>query len=178
MKTAHAGNSSSLRWRMLLICLAAVSLHAQPSQRTITHPPGKFVVVNGAKLWCESEGKGEALLLSAGGPGASHSYFHPYFSALADSFRLIYFDAFGRGKSDRAQSPKEYTFDRDVKDIEGLRTVMGLGRIILLGHSYGGMVAQAYALKYPSSIRKLILSNTLYSAEGSLHANAYPCRAI
>lgn len=51
---------------------------------------GDYVVVNEAKLWYESEGQGETLLLIAGGPGTSHSYFHPYFSALADSYRVVY----------------------------------------------------------------------------------------
>lgn len=67
---------------------------------------------------------------------------------MASSVRVISFDAFGRGKSDRAKSASEYTFSRDVADIEGLRVALGLGKIALLGHSYGGMVAQAYALKY------------------------------
>src|SRR4029077_604612 len=72
---------------------------------------------------------------------------------------------FGRGKSDRAKSASEYTFSRDVEDIEGLRKALGLGRIAILGHSYGGMVAQAYALKYPEHLSKLILADTLYSGE-------------
>jgi len=123
------------------------------------------VTVNGAKLWYESEGQGEPLLLIAGGPGVEHSEFHPWFSTLADSFRIIYFDAFGRGKSDRARTSIEYTFERDVEDIEGLRRALGLGKINLLGHSYGGMVAQAYALKYPGAVERLILLSTLFSGE-------------
>jgi Predicted hydrolases or acyltransferases (alpha/beta hydrolase superfamily) len=145
-------------------------LSLKPSAQTqtlpteIKHPPGDFLIVNGAKLWYESEGKGEPLLLIAGGPGAAH-YFHPYFSSLAYSYRLIYFDAFGRGKSDRAKSPKEYTFKRDVDDIEGLRKALNLGKINLLGHSYGGIVAQAYTLRYSDSVKRLILADTLFSGE-------------
>lgn len=138
--------------------------YTQARSNELKHAPGNYVVVNGVKIWCESEGKGEPLLLIAGGPGSTH-YFEPFFSILADSCRLIYFDAFGRGKSDRAKSAKEYTFERDVEDIEGLRKALGLGKINLLGHSYGGMVAQAYALKYPDSVKRLILANTLYNAE-------------
>jgi len=138
---------------------------AQNSSTPTTNPEGNFVTVNGAKLWYEIEGKGEPLLLIAGGPGSSHSYFQPWFSAMSDSYRVIYFDAFGRGKSDRAKSNAEYTFQRDVEDIEGLRQELNLGKINVLGHSYGGMVAQAYALKYPDSVNKLILANTLFDAE-------------
>jgi proline iminopeptidase len=165
MKTLRQSNSLASLLLTLLTCLAVVSAHAQTQHDEIKHPPGDFVTVNGARLWYEIEGHGKPLLLIAGGPGASHSYFHPYFSALADSFSVIYFDAFGRGKSERAKSPKEYTFTRDVDDLEGLRRALGLEKINLIGHSYGGMVAQAYALKYPSSIKKLILANTLFSAE-------------
>lgn len=124
-----------------------------------------YVEVNGARLWYKIEGSGEPLLLIAGGPGVPHTYFQPFFSVLADSFRIVYFDAFGRGKSDRAASPSEYTFERDVQDIEALRGQLKLGKIRVLGHSYGGLVAQAYALQFPESVNKLILANTLYSGE-------------
>ena len=165
MKHPLARNLSVAVFATLLIFLVPASSYPQTTSFKIEHPQGDYVIVNGAKLWYESEGKGEPLLLIAGGPGTSHSCFHPYFSALADSYRVIYFDAYGRGKSDQAKSPKEYTFDRDVEDVEGLRKALGLGKINVLGHSYGGMVAQAYALKYPESIKNLILSSTLFSGE-------------
>ena len=153
----------------LLLC-AAVARCQERGVSTIKHPPGAYVEVNGAKLWYESEGTGEPLLLIAGGPGAAH-YFHPFFSVLANSYRVICFDSFGRGKSDRARSLREYRFDRDVEDIEGLRRALGLGKISVLGHSYGGMVAQAYALKYPGAVSKLILADTFYSGEMWQQAN-------
>jgi proline iminopeptidase len=121
--------------------------------------------VNGARLWYESEGEGAPLVLVAGGPGRSHAYFHPWFSVLSRTRRVIYFDSFGRGRSDRAKAAKQYTFERDVDDLEGLRQALGLGKIDVLGASYGGMVAQAYALKYPGSVRRLVLVATLFSAE-------------
>jgi proline iminopeptidase len=129
------------------------------------HPKGDYVTVNGARLWYESEGTGEPLILISGGPGISHDYFHPYFSALRDSYRIIYFDGFGRGKSDRAKDRREYTLAHDVEDVEGLGKVLGLGKVNLLGHSYGGIVAQAYALRFPDSLRRLILVDTLFSSE-------------
>jgi proline iminopeptidase len=151
---------------MLLSGIAGTQSSALPAAaRIVQHPLGSYVQVNGAKLWYESEGKGKPLLLIAGGPGMAHDAFHPYFSALANSHRVIYFDAFGRGKSDRAKSPAEYSFNRDVEDVEGLRQALGLGKVMVLGHSYGGMVAQAYALKYPNSISKLVLVEALYNAE-------------
>jgi proline iminopeptidase len=146
----------------LQFLIATLCMAADDKRRALE---GDFVLVNGNKLWYASEGKGPPLIIIAGGPGMSHAYLYPYFSPLADTQRVIYFDAFGRGKSDRAKSRKEYTFDRDVEDVEGLRKALGLGKINLLGHSYGTLVAQAYALRYPGSVNKLVLANSYISAE-------------
>ncbi len=151
--------------KYFLFILVTVNVFAQSNQTKINHPSGNYIEVNGAKLWYETEGSGEPVLLIPGGPGNSHTYFHPWFSELAKSHKVIYFDAFGRGKSDRAKDSTEYTFKRDVDDIEGLRKALKIDKWSVLGHSYGGMVAQGYALKYPESIEKLILSNSFYSGE-------------
>ncbi len=145
--------------------LSSAGAQAAPSNHTTVHPPGDYVTVSGARLWYESEGSGEPLILISGGPGISHDYFHPYFSALRDSYRIIYFDALGRGKSDRGKDRSDYSLARDVEDVEGIRKALGLGKINLLGHSYGGVVAQAYTLRFPDSMRRLILVDTLFSAE-------------
>ncbi len=167
MRSTHFGIASCL----LLLSVPAVCRGASqtPSSPVVKHPPGAYAHVNGAKLWHESEGKGPPLVLISGGPGAPHNVFHPWFSALAVHYRVIYFDAFGRGKSDRGRSPKEYTFDRDVKDLEGLRKALGFNKMAVLGFSYGGMVAQAYALKHPGRVGHLILADTLYSGEMCTH---------
>lgn len=150
---------------VIYLLLIGLSAQAPTSHVKANHPPGDFAVVNDARLWYESEGNGEPLLLIPGGPGTAHNYFHPFFSDLAKSCRIIYFDPFGRGKSDRAKSPREYTFERDVEDVDGLRKELGLGKINVLGHSYGGAVAQAYALKHPESVKRLVLANCPFSGE-------------
>lgn len=149
---------------LALVALAAVS-HAAAG---LNHPAGKFVEVNGIKLWVEIEGKGEPLLLIAGGPGSSHAYFHPFFSPLSEHRQLIYFDAFGCGKSDRAKSSSEYTVARDVENIEALRNSLGFERFDVFGHSYGGMVAQAYVVKHPDRVKHLIIGNAVVSQRGVL----------
>lgn len=144
-----------------LACLLAPSASFLCAQAP--HPEGAYASVNGAKLWYESEGSGDPILLISGGPGDSHAVFHPFFSKLANHNRIIYYDAFGVGRSDRARSPSEYHFSRDVQDVEGLRKALGLRELTLLGHSYGGMVAQAYAIEYPQFVKRLILIGTFES---------------
>lgn len=120
-------------------------------------------MLQGARIWVESEGKGTPLLLIAGGPGMAHDYFHPYFSALTATHRVIYYDALGRGRSGLARKATEYTFTRDVEEVEALRKALGLAKMDVLGHSYGTLVAQAYALKYPQAVRRLVLISPLHS---------------
>lgn len=123
-----------------------------------------FAEVNGAKHWYEIQGSGDPLILLPGGPGLSHTYFTPHFSRLSDNYSVVYWDPYGRGKSDRATSRDEYSLQRDVEDLEGLRKALGFEKLHLFGHSYGGILAQAYVLKYPERVGKLILANTLFNS--------------
>lgn len=124
---------------------------------------GKYVTVNGAKLWVVIVGEGDPIIIIPGGPGGAHLSYRS-FDALAQSHhQIIYFDAFGRGKSDTAKNVAEYTLARDIDDIEGLRVALNLDKITVLGHSYGGVVAQGYALKYPAHLSHLILADTFHS---------------
>ena len=129
------------------------------------HPPGTHVHIGDTRLWVEREGEGEPLLLLAGGPANSHLTFHPAFSALADEYEVIYVDYRGRGRSDPVTDYRTITFQRDVADIEALRDALGLERMHVYGFSYGGMVAQAYALAHPDRVVSLILANTVHSPE-------------
>jgi proline iminopeptidase len=132
---------------------------------SIDHPPGTQVTVNGRDLWVEREGEGPPLVLLPGGPAASHLTFHPHFSVLGDRFEIIYVDFHGRGRAGRPASYSEITFDRDVDDLEGLRRALGFQTWNIYGFSYGGMVAQAYALEHPEAVRRLVLANTVHSTE-------------
>ncbi len=123
---------------------------------------GQYYEVNGAKLWVVSFGEGDPLFFIAGGPGGTH-YGLRSFDSLSTTNTLVYYDGFGRGKSDTAKNVAEYTLERDIEDLEGLRIAMGFDKINVLGHSYGGVVAQGYAIKYPDNVSHLILANTFHS---------------
>jgi len=153
--------------RALLLSIFFINIIFFASAQEMKYPDswtdGQYYTVNGAKLWVVTAGKGKPLILIAGGPGGTHLGLRRFDSLAKSNVQLIYFDAFGRGKSDTAKDVKEYTLDRDIEDIEGLRKAMHLNKISLLGHSYGGVVAQGYAVKYGQNLSHLILANTFHS---------------
>jgi proline iminopeptidase len=125
---------------------------------------GKYYSVNGAKLYTVTVGTGEPMIIIPGGPGGAHPGYRVFDSlTLNSNNQIIYYDAFGRGKSDTAKDVKEYSLQRDIEDIEGLRKEMHLNKISLLGHSYGSLVAQGYAIKYPQNVSHLIIANGFHS---------------
>ena len=145
---------------VLFLSIARVSAQNFPDSRT----DGKYYTVNGAKLWVVTVGKGDPIIVIPGGPGGNHLGYRVFDSlTVKGNIQMIYYDAFGRGKSDTAKNVQEYSLARDIEDIEGLRVAMHLDKISLLGHSYGGLVAQGYAVKYEQHLSHLILANTFHS---------------
>lgn len=94
-----------------------------------------------------------------GGPGGDHSGFKPSFAPLAERMQLIYVDHRGQGRSARG-AKETYTLDNNVEDLEALRQYLGLGKVVVIGVSYGGMVALTYAARYPDSVSHLIAAVT------------------
>ena len=119
-----------------------------------------FVDANGVLIYYMEMGRGVSLVIAHGGPGASHDYFLPYVLPLARHNRLIFIDERGSGRSQKLEDAKAYTVENMVDDVEAVRQALGLGKINLLGHSYGGALAQAYALKYQVNLSHLILGST------------------
>lgn len=124
-----------------------------------------FVDANGVLIYYKSLGKGSPLLVVHGGPGASHDYFLPYLLPLARSHRVVFIDERGSGRSQRLEDARLYTVENMVEDVEAVRRALGLGKVALLGHSYGGVLAQAYAFKYPASLARLLLCSTFSSTK-------------
>src|SRR6476659_8328540 len=151
----------------LLLFLLLFNIILFTSAQDIKYPDswtdGQYYTVNGAKLWVVRVGKGEPLIIIPGGPGGAHLSYRRFDSLAQSNIQLIYFDAFGRGKSDTAKDVKEYSLERDIENIECLRKAMHLNKINLLGHSYGSLVAQGYAVKYGQNLSHLIIANGFHS---------------
>jgi len=127
-------------------------------------PIDEALVDNGGViLYVKTVGRGPPLVVVHGGPGASHDYLLPSLYRLAISYRLVFIDERGSGRSPRLEDPKQYTVEKMADDVEAVRTALQLGKIALLGHSYGGVVVQAYAFKYQANLSHLILASTFSS---------------
>lgn len=122
-----------------------------------------FVDSGGVLIYYKAIGAGEPLLVLHGGPGASHDYMLPYLLPLARTNRLIFIDERGSGRSSKLDDPTGYTVEAMVHDVEAVRDKLGLGKIALLGHSFGGVLAQAYAFEHQDRLTHLILASTFHS---------------
>jgi pimeloyl-ACP methyl ester carboxylesterase len=120
----------------------------------------KFTTADGRKLSFRKMGKGPLLVCHPGGPGFSSSYFSDL-AGLFEKFTLVLLNPRGTGASDRPADPHCYQVDDYVADLEELRAHLGLEAMLLLGHSHGGVVAQAYAATHPGRVRRLVLASTL-----------------
>ncbi len=139
-----------------------------------------YASVRGTRLYFDIDGAGlvpdgpamherPVALVIHGGPGGDHSGFKPAMSPLAEHMQLVYFDHRGQGRSDQAD-PATYTLDENAEDMEALRRHLGLGPIVSIGTSYGGMVAMAHAARYPDAVSHLVLIVT--AAHGGFIARA------
>jgi proline iminopeptidase len=117
---------------------------------------------SGVELYYEVHGDAWPMVCLNGGPGLSHEVLQGL-SILSDDRQLVFFDQRGTGKSAKA-APSTYTVDANVEDVEALRRELGIERWDVFGHSWGGMLAQAYAISYPRRVSRLILADTFSSS--------------
>ncbi|MDZ7771177.1 MAG: alpha/beta fold hydrolase [Balneolaceae bacterium] len=102
-------------------------------------------------------GAGEPLMVVHGGPLLDHGYMEPWLRELSSDYRLVFMDQRLSGRSSPESDSANVTLDRFTEDIEAVRRHLGLDRVHLLGHSWGGFLALRYALAYPQSLRSLTL---------------------
>ncbi|MGS1078064.1 proline iminopeptidase-family hydrolase [Pseudoxanthomonas beigongshangi] len=168
-----------------LLLVTGVATAAQPVSST--RPAGYFdntgrddVLSGGArmvpihtpvgdfKVWTKRVGNNPRikLLLLHGGPGATHEYFEAFDSFLpAAGIEYYYYDQLGSAYSDQPDDPRLLDTARFVEEVEQVRQALKLDKdnFYLLGHSWGGILAMEYALKYPQQLKGLIISNMMSS---------------
>src|ERR1700682_2314646 len=120
----------------------------------------KFTTKDGRKLTYRQMGTGPVLVCHPGGPGFSSSYFADL-AGLWERFTLVMLNPRGTGGSSRPSDARAYQVDDYVADLEELRQHLGLERMLLLGHSHGSVVAQAYAAAHPTNVERLVLASAL-----------------
>jgi proline-specific peptidase len=116
--------------------------------------------VNGARLYYELRGDEQAppLVILHGGPGIGDCRDHVRdLGVLRDDHRLLFYDARGSGRS---EDVPPYTHEQWVADLDELTRRLGIDRFALLGHSYGGIVAQEYAIRHQNRLTHLVLVDT------------------
>ena len=117
------------------------------------------VPVGVASLYACDVGRGRALIVLHGGPDFDHAYLRPELDELTDSYRLIYYDQRGRGRSSQNVRPEFVTLASDLDDLDALRRYFRLTAAALCGHSWGALLALEFALRHPALVSYLVLMN-------------------
>ncbi len=120
----------------------------------------KLTTADGRKLTYRKLGRGPILVCHPGGPGFSSTYFGDL-AGLWERFTLVMINPRGTEDSERPRDRRAYQIDDYVSDVEEVRAHLGLERMLLLGHSHGGIVAQAYAAEHPGRVSRLVLASSL-----------------
>jgi proline iminopeptidase len=126
--------------------------------------------INGTEIYFDIEGAGlvadgpdmterPVVFMLHGGPGGDHVSLRASMSGLSEFAQLVYVDHRGSGRSQRCDISTN-TLDQNIDDVDALREHLGLDRICVLGLSYGGMVAQGYAIRYRERVANLVLVAT------------------
>ena len=127
------------------------------------------VLFRGHRTWYQAVGDLPAregklpLLVLHGGPGVPHDYLDDLTSLVDAGRPVVFYDQLGCGKSDHPDDPTLWAMDTFVDEVAAVRSALGLDRVHLLGHSWGGWLALEYALGQPSGLVSLVLASTCAS---------------
>jgi proline iminopeptidase len=125
--------------------------------------PDEFIRVRvpGGRVAVYSYGKGDEVLLCLhGGPGCTCDYVRDSHSFLADhGYRVVVFDQLGSGRSDKPKDNSLWKIPRFVEEVEAVRSTLGLGRVHLLGQSWGTWLGTEYCLEHLQNVKTYIIAN-------------------
>lgn len=131
-----------------------------------------FKTSDHVKLYVRIAGQGRPCLFVHGGPGSTSYYYEAMAAAplIEQKMKMIYFDQRGCGRSDPAFN-KDYSLARMEKDMEELRTALGVTQWAVMGHSFGGILITGYAYHYPGSVSALLLIHGTLNMQASLNSH-------
>lgn len=159
--------SVSLLTMILLAALASCSTTPRARDVTTVSRDGATVMVPGGQVrtWQVGAGPGAPLIVVHGGPGFPHDYLENL-GALGDERAVVFWDQLGCGQSERPNDASLWRLDRFVDELARVHaaTVGSQRKVVLLGHSWGSMLALDYALRYPERIAALVLDSPIVSA--------------
>ncbi|MBU6444039.1 MAG: proline iminopeptidase-family hydrolase [Alphaproteobacteria bacterium] len=140
---------------------APPSLPAQKPGEVLDGGARLILIPGGYKVWTKRVGHSPVkVLLLHGGPGFCHDYFECFEDFLPQAgIEFYYYDQLGCGYSDHPNDDSLWTVARYVEEVEAVRKGLGLENFILYGHSWGGMLAMEYALKYQQNLSRLVISD-------------------
>jgi proline iminopeptidase len=119
-----------------------------------------YIDVGDGRVWYESAGEGDrTLLLLHGGPGGNAEGFGHFLDLSERGFRVVRYDQLGSWRSDQPDDPTLWRVPRFVAEVERVRQALDLGRMHLLGQSWGSFLALEYALHHQEHLRGLVLGS-------------------
>jgi proline iminopeptidase len=158
-----------LLFLLMLIFVNFISAdESERDLRTAKLEGAEFVQLdNGFRVWTKRIGTGPIKILTLhGGPGHTHEYLEcieEFFPK--DQFQIIFYDQLGSYYSDQPDDPSLWTIDRFCEEVEQVRKALGLNNFYLYGHSWGGLLAIEYSLKYQHHLKGVILAGITASAD-------------
>lgn len=164
-----------IRTAVLALCLAASPVFAQPASAvaaSTAQEATRFTTSDGVALAYTVAGKGVPCLFVHGGPGSGSEVVERLAGeVLQGHFRMVWLDQRGSGRS--AGDPnKNYALERVIQDMEELRASLKIDKWVLMPHSFGGIIATAYARKYPDRVAGMVLMNSILSLPASMESTA------
>ncbi|PJJ52767.1 alpha/beta fold hydrolase [Hymenobacter chitinivorans] len=169
--------SSQLRLRawFLVVFLMWATANPAPAQQKaagLANGTPTITTTDGVQLYTKVAGKGLPCVFVHGGPGSgSYAIEALAGKTLEQNFQMIYLDQRGSGRS--ASDPaKNYAIERLVQDLEEVRQQLHLDKWVVMSHSFGGIIATAYASKYPERVQGLVLVNSILNLPASMESTA------
>ncbi len=142
---------------LVLALLGLAACGSTPEAGAAPVASDTVLAVNGTELFVHREGTGDPVVVVHGGPLLDYGYLEAPFRPLAEEFELVYYDQRLSGRSAGQVDSSSVTLDTFVEDIEAVRRALDLGRIHLVGHSWGGLLAMKYAVTHGDHLRSLVL---------------------